>query len=153
MAKSILERFMSKVSFVHDGCWTWLGSPNQSGYGRASIGRGRTAKAHRVAYELFIAPIPDGAHILHKCGNGHLGCVNPLHLYAGTIFDNKRDALRSPRPRRTKRGMPYGAVPNHKRFAAIITVNYKRHYFGTYDTAEEASAVACSKRDEAMRDW
>jgi hypothetical protein len=31
---------------------------------------------------------------LHRCGNGHLACVNPLHLYWGDQSDNNRDARR-----------------------------------------------------------
>lgn len=31
---------------------------------------------------------------LHKCGNGHLGCVNPNHLYWGDQSDNNADARR-----------------------------------------------------------
>ena len=31
---------------------------------------------------------------LHRCGNGHLGCVNPNHLYWGDQSDNNRDARR-----------------------------------------------------------
>lgn len=31
---------------------------------------------------------------LHRCGNGHLGCVNPNHLYWGDQADNNNDARR-----------------------------------------------------------
>jgi hypothetical protein len=31
---------------------------------------------------------------LHSCGNGHLGCVNPKHLYWGDQSDNAKDARR-----------------------------------------------------------
>lgn len=31
---------------------------------------------------------------LHRCGNGHLGCVNPRHLYWGDRSDNNSDAAR-----------------------------------------------------------
>ena len=30
---------------------------------------------------------------LHSCGNGHLGCINPYHLYWGDEDDNHQDAL------------------------------------------------------------
>lgn len=32
--------------------------------------------------------------VLHSCGNGHLGCVNPRHLYWGDQSDNNADARR-----------------------------------------------------------
>lgn len=31
------------------------------------------------------------AMALHSCGNGHLGCVNPNHLYWGDAADNGKD--------------------------------------------------------------
>lgn len=31
---------------------------------------------------------------LHSCGNGHLGCVNPKHLYWGDASQNAKDAAK-----------------------------------------------------------
>jgi len=30
----------------------------------------------------------------HSCGNGHLGCVNPKHLYWGDASQNAKDAAK-----------------------------------------------------------
>jgi hypothetical protein len=35
-------------------------------------------RAHRVAYELLVGPIPDGMHLDHLCRTP--ACVNPAHL-------------------------------------------------------------------------
>lgn len=59
------------------GCWEWPNYKIPTGYGRL-MWRGSVQQAHRVAYELFVGPIPEGHHVHHACGNR--GCVNPEHL-------------------------------------------------------------------------
>ena len=43
----------------------------------------------RLAHGL---PPEDKTWALHRCGNGHLGCVHPKHLYWGDASDNAKDA-------------------------------------------------------------
>lgn len=74
---------------VSDGCWEWLATKNQDGYGRVSWG-GRLESAHRVSWTIENGCIPKGLQILHKCDNP--GCVRPSHLFIGTISDNMKDA-------------------------------------------------------------
>ena len=76
--KSVLERFTEKwVPDPKSGCWLWIASCNNKGYG--NFGRNnKTAKAHRVAYELYRGPIPKGLTIDHLCRTR--SCVNPNHM-------------------------------------------------------------------------
>lgn len=54
--------------------------------------RGRLWLTHRLAYHLFVAPIPISMHVLHKCPSDSDGkCINPRHLAIGTHADNMRD--------------------------------------------------------------
>ena len=72
-------------------CIIWTGAYyKDTGYGHVMIGD-RTKRAHRVAYELFVGPIPDGLCVLHKCDN--TSCINPDHLFAGSKADNTRDMI------------------------------------------------------------
>src|SRR5262245_839701 len=77
-----------------DACWLWRGSVFQHGYGRRKIS-GVTWQAHRLAWALRNGSIPDGLWVLHRCDVPL--CVNPAHLFLGTVLDNNRDALRKGR--------------------------------------------------------
>lgn len=66
-------------------CWTWYGYRNSSGYAEIWGGVERDKKkiyAHRLSYELFKGPIPEGHVVSQTCEN--FMCVNPVHLVCGT---------------------------------------------------------------------
>jgi len=87
-ARPLAERFAEKVKPHKSGCHHWIGSIMPNGYGQIHS-NGRTAYAHRVAWELANGPIPDGAFVLHTCDNRR--CVNPDHLWTGSYLDNISD--------------------------------------------------------------
>lgn len=71
------------------GCWLWLGTTcSNMRYGAVKI-LGRRVLAHRLSYEAFVAPIPEGLLVCHHCDTPE--CVNPSHLFVDTIADNNRD--------------------------------------------------------------
>jgi hypothetical protein len=86
-------RFESKF-IVTPGCWPWQNSRDTSGYGLFLLNR-KQCKAHRVSYEMYVGPIPDGLHVLHSCDNPR--CVNPDHLSVGTNLENMQDRERKGR--------------------------------------------------------
>ena len=71
-------------------CWEWTGSRNQAGYGVVRM-TDSSFPAHRVSYELFIGPIPEGWCVCHRCDNPP--CCNPNHLFVGTKDDNNQDKV------------------------------------------------------------
>lgn len=87
----ILDR---SIPIPFAGCWLWLRALTATGYGHTGR-RGRWIKGHRLAYEAFVGPIPDGMLVQHSCDNAW--CVNPDHLSIGTNATNNLDKQRKGR--------------------------------------------------------
>lgn len=80
----ILERFFDKVE-ITESCWLWTAGTLKGGYGQFKIGE-TCNQSHRLSYEWFVGPIPDGLVIDHLCRTHN--CVNPDHLEPVTPREN-----------------------------------------------------------------
>ena len=86
--ESFAEHVRTRRSVVVDGdCWLWTGGKSVGGYGVIMI-CGKNKRAHRVSYEAFAGPIPEGLELDHLCRNR--ACVNPAHLEPVTGLVNIR---------------------------------------------------------------
>lgn len=90
--KDRIEQQSERVT--ESGCWIWMRRLNYKGYGVIGY-LGKTCPAHRIAYEAFVGPIPEGLMVLHRCDVR--SCVNPAHLFLGTDTDNAQDRSRKGR--------------------------------------------------------
>lgn len=62
------------------GCWLWQRAL-RTGYGVINVAK-KMYGVHRVAYQVFNGPIPEGLEIDHLCRVRR--CCNPAHLQAVT---------------------------------------------------------------------
>lgn len=92
----IKDRFMRMVTKTKS-CWLWnrgRQGPKPYQYGIFRISKEKTCRAHRLAYELFKGEIGKMC-VLHTCDTPL--CVNPEHLFLGTIQDNSDDMVKKGR--------------------------------------------------------
>lgn len=89
------ERFWTKV-IKADNCWKWIGSKYPNGYGYIYYNKNHIG-SHRVSWEIHNGIIPDKMCVLHKCDNPN--CINPKHLFLGTMSDNTKDMVSKHRGR------------------------------------------------------
>lgn len=91
---SLREKMMENRMVVDNGCWLWTAGAFPSGYGEINVeipgGKSYQSGVHRIAYQEFVGPIPDGLNVCHSCDVKL--CFNPEHLFLGTDTDNMRDA-------------------------------------------------------------
>jgi hypothetical protein len=103
-AREKLEcRFKDKFD-EEPGCWIWTAAMSNTGYGSIGV-EGKTCHAHRIAYELWVGPIPEGAQIDHLCRER--ACVNPAHLEVVSAQENAKRGLNGVLKTRCAQGHPW----------------------------------------------
>lgn len=152
--RPIEDRFWEKVDKTGE-CWIWKTTKLPSGYGQFTMpGRGNRL-AHRVAYELFVGPIPDGLFVCHTCDCP--SCVRPDHLFLGSPADNSRDMRekdRSPKGERSAARKHPGKIQRgiaHPQ--AILTddeVRTIRTLYAAHEGTQEQLAARFGVRREAI---
>lgn len=92
-APTVEGRFWAKVDRADAAaCWVWTGYRDRHGYGEfhktVAPKQRKKIRAHRMAYELLVGPIPNDCELDHLCRNK--ACVNPSHLEPVTHAVNMR---------------------------------------------------------------
>ncbi len=130
------DRWNEKVNRIENNCWEWTGATYRRGYGhfrRKINGKWIMYKAHRFSYEYFKNQgelIDSSKLICHSCDNPQ--CVNPEHLFIGTVQDNINDKLKKGRHRS-------GCKQGHRMLSDTDVLKIKNEYAtGKYSMKEVA---------------
>ena len=99
-AKTPLERLLKNVQYEpNTGCW--IREKSHTEFGHALIKYGdKLIYAHRLSWMIHKGDIPQGLCVLHKCDMP--ACINPDHLFIGTLKDNTQDMIKKGRWRGRK---------------------------------------------------
>jgi hypothetical protein len=127
-------------------CLTWPFSRYADGYGQARY-NGQSTKASRAMCIVAHGEPPEaGMEAAHSCGNGHLGCVNPMHLRWDTPKGNAADrVLHGTHVRGARQG---GAKLDEEKVRAIRTL---RHTRSRQEVAEMFGVSPMTVSDIALR--
>lgn len=118
-------------------CLVWVGRRDEHGYGQMRVNK-RTVKVHRFAWELKVGPIPPGVVLDHICHNPSCSNIEHLRLatrsqncshLSGPDADNKSSGVRN-------------VYRDGSKFRVQVRKDGVIHYFGMYETVEEAAVVA-----------
>lgn len=103
--RGLSEETRFKMQYKEVGeCWEWIGAVEKDGYGvfQGAVLGIMYHRAHRFSWAFHTqSRIPKGMFICHSCDNPR--CVNPAHLWMGTLRENYEDMVRKGR-RSTQRG-------------------------------------------------
>lgn len=101
--RPIIDRLLERVTVGDDGCWN-ASYLNDQGYGMVYSGghHSKLLRAHRVTYEHFIGPVPDGLVLDHLCRNR--ACCNPEHVEPVTQGENTQRGVQKTLQTHCKKG-------------------------------------------------
>lgn len=143
--KTLEERFWTKVQKT-DTCWLWTAA-TQKGYGAFGVGR-KMKRAHRVAWELVLGPIPGNKPLDHKCQNTLCVRPHPDHLRPVTYKQNMEHRRGANKNNQGSgiRGVHWDQKTG--KWVARVKHHSRNHYGGRYATPEEAEVAVTALRNQ-----
>ncbi len=127
-----------------NGCWEWTKYTDKEGRGGCSVGYVYT-NAARVSYVVFKREPVGDLQVCHSCDNPL--CVNPNHLWLGTLTDNIKDMWAKGRNSNRKGENSYVSKLKEEDIVAIkelrLMGNTLRNIGGRYKVSEAQISRIC----------
>lgn len=100
--QQVEEWLWSRVDIVKSGCWEWIGPLSHDGYGAIVVNYNgkKLYRPHRLSWMICFGEIPHDLRVCHTCDNPK--CINPKHLWLGTMKQNTLDSVIKGRANRAK---------------------------------------------------
>lgn len=142
------ERFLSRLCALDDedgGHWTFQGGRTNGGYPCFWAGKERgMVSAHRLSYEVFVAPVAKGLDVDHLCRTRW--CCNPDHLEPTTRSENLRRG-RGPQASRERAALITRCPWNHEYTPENTGWQGNSRYCRTCHRAATARSEYVGRRD------
>lgn len=133
---------LKKISLTTK-CWLWKGTINKGGYGNYN-----TKSVHRLIYEKYKGPIPNGLFVLHTCDVRSY--VRPDHLFLGTNQDNMDDMkIKGRSPNNLGEKNPFSKLTEKQ----VLEIKQKGHVPRKNLSLEYGVSEATIKSIRSGRNW
>jgi len=141
-----VQFLLDHIEHIDENCLIWPFYRTPRGYGDVNFPN-IEGQAHRVMCFLAHGEPPPEHVAAHSCGNGHLGCINPIHLSWKTQRQNIHDKA-------AHGTQPWG---DQIHFARLNLEQAKRAKYGNEKSRELAKefgvSVAAIDNIRANRTW
>jgi len=137
VGQSIVNKLLSRIEKnPKTECWDYTRYKDKDGYGSLRY-KGQMIRTHRLSYLLFIGKYDNKLLICHHCDNP--SCINPKHLFIGTVRDNTLDMISKNRHARASANHEGEKNPNAK--LSLVNIEDIRRRYGFGDITQKQLAL------------